>query len=185
MDASAAAGDGANQVTIELLLFLFSSQGCTCQREWRRGSSRRTRYHVGGKKATSFSFEWVFRARCISWREGSCGRFAVTCVRRLLIKSGRCWGVAAAPETLLLWTFCLTLDWGDDASSAVEGHLLQPRDRNRRFYQVHCKIKPQKSVHLISLCDSYLYLPLFTNALEKLLDPKTAHLRLNFLFFPP
>lgn len=86
MDSSMAAGDSANQVMIELLLFLFSSQGCTCQCEWRRGSTRRTCYHVGGKKATSFSFEWRFSARCISWHEGNCGRFTVTCVRRLLIK---------------------------------------------------------------------------------------------------
>lgn len=144
MDAPVAARDSANQVTIELLLFLFSSQGCTCQREWRRGSSRRTRYHVGGKKATSFSFEWVFSGRCIRWREGSCGRFAVTRVRRFLIKSGRFWCAACCSRDASAVKILLTLDWGDDAFSAVEGHLLQPCNRNRRFYQVHCKINHKK-----------------------------------------
>ena len=68
----------ANQVMIELPLFLFSSQGSTCQCEWRRGSARRTCYHVGGKKAIGL-LEWVFIVRYIIWRED-------TFVRWLLIK---------------------------------------------------------------------------------------------------
>lgn len=68
----------AKQVMIELPFFLFSSQGCTWRCEWWRGSSRRTCYHVGGKKTVSL-FAWVFIVRCIIWHEG-------TSVRRLLIK---------------------------------------------------------------------------------------------------
>lgn len=173
MDASVAAGDGANQVTIELRLFLCSSQGCTCQREWRRGSSRRTRYHVGGKKATSFSFEWVFSARCIHWREGSCGRFAVTCVRRLLIKSGRHWGVARCPrDASAVSVFDSWLRWWGPFSR----WRSSPAATQQKHTVLPTTIKPQKErVYLISTCYSYLYLPLFTNALENLLDPKTAH----------